>query len=417
MSTVTKPMMLDETGHLIVEGIARQNLLLSRMVAQQDAATPIATLQEIHRIVQSGEAPNVFAPGDQIFLNYNDGSEQYVLPWDVVHFDNVELADGETVPGMFIQSHYAMEACQFDGNEAFYVAKDAALPAGTYYVTMGTTWGNNVVAGESFSFTLSADLPVGGMLMFGLESSTTAALPDNVWTKWRVWVFDSQTATQPTEKLSLTKAAAGTNLGTLSAATKYGAAGLNQLHRSGYGYNRWSQSGMRQRLNSAAAAGAWWTPQNDFDRAPDQLATLPGFMAGFDEDFLQIIKPVKVRTALNTVTDGDIGTYEDTFDTFFPASLEQEYIVPQLANVEGTAWEYWKQRLGLPTPQITGNTGANAAHIRYGYNARTSAQTCRLRSASRGNGHLVWYVHTSGYAHYYGYATAANRCAPACVIC
>lgn len=416
MSTVTKPMMLDETGHLIVEGIARQNLLLSRMVAQQDVATPVATLQEIHRIVRAGEAQGAFGIGDQIMLNYNDGAQDYVLPWDIVHFGNVELADGETVPGMYLQSHYAMEACQFDGNEAFYVA-DEALPVGTYYVTFGTTWGNNVKKDESYAFALTQQVPAGGMLLFGNASSTTAALPDTNPAEWRVWSFASQTAAEPIEIVSLAAGAAGTNLGTLSANTKYGAAGLNQLHRSAYGYNRWSQSAIRQRLNSAAAAGAWWTPQNRFDRQPDQLAALRGFMAGFDEEFLNIIKPVKVRTALNTVTDSEIGTYEDTYDTFFLASLEQEYIVPQLASVEGEAWEYWKQRLGLASHQVTGSAGANAAHIRYGYNAKSSAQTCRLRSAYRGYGYAAWGVTSTGNAYNGYYATSAYRCAPACVIC
>lgn len=414
MSTVTKPIMLDETGHLIVEGIARQNLLLTRMINAQEGATPVTTLQEIHRIVQAGEAQGVLGIGDQIMLNYNDGTQDYVLPWDIVHFGDVELADGETVPGMYLQSHYAMEVCQFDGNEAFYVA-DEALPVGTYYVTFGDNWGNNVKKDESYAFALTQQVPAGGMLMFGKASSTTAALPDTDPAEWRVWSFASQTAAEPIEIVSLAAGAAGTNIGTLSANTKYGAAGLNQLHRSAYGYNRWSQSAIRQRLNSAAAAGAWWTPQNRFDRQPDQLAALRGFMAGFDEEFLNIIKPVKVRTALNTVTDSEIGTYEDTYDTFFLASLEQEYIAPQLASVEGEAWEYWKQRLGLASPQ-TGSTGTNAAHIRYGYNAKSSAQYCRLRSAYRGNGHVAWNVSSAGYA--YGNAAAnAYRCAPACVIC
>ena len=139
-------------------------------------------------------------------------------------------------------------------------------------------------------------------------------------------------------------------------------------------------------------------------------------MAGFDEEFLQIIKPVKVRTALNTVSDTDIGAYEDTYDTFFPASLEEEYIVPQLANTEGEAWEYWKQRLGLASPQVQVAAGTNAAHIRYAYDAKASAQNCRLRSAYRGYASNAWYVSTSGYA-YGSHAASALRCAPACVIC
>lgn len=412
---VDKFLMTEEAGRQIASAIDRQNMLLTRMINAQEGATPATTLQEIHRIVQAGEAQGVFGIGDQIMLNYNDGAQDYVLPWDIVHFGDVELADGETVPGMYLQSHYAMEACHFDGNEAFYAA-DEALPVGTYYVTFGDNWGNNVKKDESYAFALTQQVPAGGMLMFGKASSTTAALPDTNPEEWRVWSFASQTAAEPIEIVSLAAGAAGTNLGTLSVNTKYGAAGLNQLHRSAYGYNRWSQSAIRQRLNSAAAAGAWWTPQNRFDRQPDQLAALRGFMAGFDEEFLNIIKPVKVRTALNTVTDSEIGTYEDTYDTFFLASLEQEYIVPQLASVEGEAWEYWKQRLGLASPQVIGSAGTNTAHIRYGYNAKSSAQHCRLRSATRGNGYYAWSVNSAGSAYTY-HATSAYRCAPACVIC
>ena len=151
------------------------------------------------------------------------------------------------------------------------------------------------------------------------------------------------------------------------------------MQRAAYGYNRWGQSAMRQFLNSSAAADAWWTPQNPYDRRPDQLAMLPGFMAGFDEAFLNIIQPVKVVTALNTVSDSEIGTTEVTYDTFFLASLEQEYCVPQLSGVEGEYWEYWKRRLGLSSPQGSGAANTNPSHIRYAYNARTSAQACRLR--------------------------------------
>lgn len=173
---------------------------------------------------------------------------------------------------------------------------------------------------------------------------------------------------------------------------------------------------MRQWLNSGAAAGAWWSAKNVFDRPPQQLSTMRGFMAGFDDAFLNIIKPVKVTTALNTVTDSAIGTSENTFDTFFPASLEQEYIVPQLAGVEGEYWEYWKQRLGLSSPQVTGSAGTNPYHIRYAYNAKTSAQHVRLRSALRGGAYSTWNVLTTGTAGS-NYATDANRPAPACVIC
>ena len=423
MSEITSPIILDSTGHLIVEGIARQNLLLSQMV-QTSEATPAAELAEIHRIVQSGEAANVFSIGEQLMLNYNDGSNSYVLPWDIVHFGNVTLQDGEVRPGMFIQSHYAMQPVQFDQNEGFYVVPAGGLAADNYYFSMANAWGTNVVKDKIYQFTTTEAYAEGDIWQIGKADSEISALPDTAPANWRIRTYKASGSTpasmaaSPTETLELTdvNSGTGTNLGALSSATLYGTSGLNNMQRAGYGYNRWGQSALRQFLNSAAAAGSWWSAKNPYDRRPVELATKRGFMAGFDEAFLSIINPVKVTTALNTVSDTGIGASEDTYDTFFPASLEQEYIAPQASGVEGDYWEYWKQRLGLASPQVTGSGGTNAFHIRYGYDAKTTAQYVRLRSALRGNASYAWSVSTTGSASSIG-ATTAYRPAPACVIC
>ena len=86
------------------------------------------------------------------------------------------------------------------------------------------------------------------------------------------------------------------------------------------GYNRWSHSAIRQWLNSDADAGEWWTSQHIGDTAPAQATTTDGFMKGLDEDFLNVVQPVKVTTATNTVTDG--GVIDITYDRFFLPSLD-----------------------------------------------------------------------------------------------
>lgn len=420
--SITTPVITDLTGQQIVEGLARQNLLLARMVPDS-SATPHATLAEIHAIVQAGEAANVFKVGDQIMVKYNDGANDYVLPFDIVHFGNAELEDGETLPAMYIQSHYAMQAVQFDQNEGFYVVPAGGLSAGTYHFKMGNAWGSNVVANKSYQFTLTESYAEGDIWQLGKATSEVSGLPDTNPDGWRVRTYKASSGTPAgsvataTEIVTLSEGTGGTDLGTLSSSTKYGTSGLNNMQRSAYGYNRWAQSAMRQFLNSSGAVNTWFTPQNPYDRRPDQLATMRGFMAGFEQEFLNILKPVKVVTALNTVSDTDIGTSEITYDTFFPASLEQEYCVPQLANIEGEYWEYWKQKLGLSAPQGSGAANANPRHIRYGYNAQGTAQNCRLRSALRGNAHFTWSVYTTGYVGSYHGASYAYRCAPACVIC
>ena len=403
-----------------VAALERQNLLLTQLIQSQSEATPIATLNEIAEIVRRGEAPNVFNIGDQINVNWNNGQNDYVLPFDITHFGDVQLQDGETIPGMFIQSHYALDGVQFDQNEAFYVVPAGGMAAGTYHFTMGNSWGTHVVSGKSYEFTLAESYAEGDLLQLGTATSEVSGLPDTAPANWRVRTYKASGSTpaglaaNATEIVTLSEGTGGTDLGTLSSSTKYGTSGLNNMQRAAYGYNRWSQSAIRQQMNSDAAAGSWFTPQNPYDRRPDQLASLRGMKAGFDEGFLNILKPVKVTTALNTVTDDQIGASEDTFDMFFLASLEQEYIQPQASGVEGQYWEYWKRRLGLTNPQPTGQPFP--AHIRYAYNAKTSAQYCRLRSAYRGNAFHAWNVNASGSAYAYD-ATTAHRAVPACVIC
>ena len=138
-------------------------------------------------------------------------------------------------------------------------------------------------------------------------------------------------------------------------------------------------------------------------------------MSGFDEEFLSCLKPIKVTTALNTVTDTEIGTTEDTYDTFFLPSLEQIYAKPQLAGVEGEIFDYWKQALGLTSPAQWHPT-VYEAYKTYAIDAKTSAQYVRLRSADRYYSYNTWYQNSTGYINGNG-ANGASRFAPVCAIC
>lgn len=407
-------------GVSIVEGnkVERIASALETIAIAQAESINFTNFSQIQEIVRQGKANQYFNIGDQIIVNWAKDETTYNIPFDVVSFDSVrkEGANADTY-GMWLQSHYAMEGVQFDASEAIYVATEA-LPAGTYNFTIGTNWGTHCVAGTSYQFTTTKQIPVGGQVMVGKNNDWyTWGAPDQAPSNWRVHTFSSNADTTPLESnLTLTEGSGGTALGSVASNIKYSTSGVNNLQRAAYGYNRWSQSANRQYYNSSAASGAWWTPQNPFDRAPQQLASLDGYMSGFESDFLAVLGKIKVTTALNTVSDTDIGTSEDTYDTFFLPSLEQEYIVPQLAGVEGAYWQYWKERLELNSPQEQGSGGANENHIRYAYNAKTSAQSCRLRSAGRGVADSTWFVSASGYANGYG-ATYASRGCPACVIC
>ena len=175
---------------------------------------------------------------------------------------------------------------------------------------------------------------------------------------------------------------------------------------------------MRQWLNSDKGVGEWWTPQNDYDRCPDQLAAKAGFLTGFDADFLEVLRPTKVVTALNTITDAtssnSVDPLETTYDKIYLPALEQMSIEPQLAG-EGTTWDYWKRASNMTTKMKQYQT---YPQIRtFAIENHTSPQSVRLRSASRGGSYDTWCVDSSGTVGSGGTAYWANRCAPACDFC
>ena len=172
---------------------------------------------------------------------------------------------------------------------------------------------------------------------------------------------------------------------------------------------------MRQWLNSSAAANAWWTPQNPWDRPPSNHGSIRGFLAGCSEDFLSILEPVDVVTALNTV-EGFAETSETTQDKIFLPSLQEMYINPQLANVEGVSWDYNKE-----LAQEAGLTGmfqqSQTYEIlkKYNVSSKASAVTVFLRSCNRNGARNEWYIDPSGSVSTCTACFAVRGC-PACII-
>lgn len=357
----------------------------------------------IKAVVAAGNAPAVFPVGTQLVNTYTgkDG-KVYDCPWDVVKTDDIaEGETGTTAPAMVLQMHYAsLEDIQFSAYQAFFVVPEAGLVAGTYNVKMGLDWGTNVKNGTVYQFTLTKNAPAGARLT-GFYNA-----PDAAPTNWKVYVYKDQNKSELLETCSVSAGEAGTNLGTFLAKPN---GNLNGLHPVGYGDNRWWKSAYRQYLNSDAAAGGWWTPQDEWDMKPDQADTVPGFLAGFSDDFKAALTRVKVVTYGNTVTDD--GSAVVTYDKIFLPSLQEIYCSPQVSG-EGTGyWPYWKERTGAKTPQALWQT--YPLRITRDLAQRTVGRYVRLRSAYRGYGCYAFYVSSSGYVSYWS-AVTAYRCAPAC---
>ena len=406
---VTDPVYLDQTAK---DNGRKLDQMTAALLGMSSSLGVIARAQTgvveemdyngIKAVVAAGNAPAVFPVGTQLVNTYTgkDG-KVYDCPWDVVKTDDIaEGETGTTAPAMVLQMHYAsLEDIQFSAYQAFFVVPEAGLVAGTYNVKMGLDWGTNVKNGTVYQFTLTKNAPAGARLT-GFYNA-----PDTAPTSWKVYVYKDQNKSELLETCNVSAGSAGTNLGTFLAKPN---GNLNGLHPVGYGDSRWHKSAYRQYLNSDAAAGGWWTPQDEWDMKPDQADTVPGFLAGFSDDFKAALTRVKVVTYGNTVTDD--GSAVVTYDKIFLPSLQEIYCSPQVSG-EGTYWPYWKERTGAKTPQALWQT--YPLRITRDLAQRTVGRYVRLRSAYRGAGCIAFDVTSSGYVGIWR-AVSAIRCAPAC---
>lgn len=407
---VTEPIYLDETAK---DNGRKLDQMTAALLGMSSSLGVIARAQTgvveemdyngIKAVVAAGNAPAVFPVGTQLVNTYTgkDG-KVYDCPWDVVKTDDIaEGETGTTAPAMVLQMHYAsLEDIQFSAYQAFFVVPEAGLVAGAYNVKMGLDWGSNVKTGTVYQFTLTKNAPAGARLT-GFYNA-----PDVAPANWKVYVYKDRMKSELLETCNVTAGDAGTNLGTFLAKPN---GNLNGLHPVGYGDNRWWKSAYRQYLNSDAPAKEWWAPQDEWDMKPDQADTVPGFLAGFSDDFKAALTRVKVVTYGNTVTDD--GSAVVTYDKIFLPSLQEIYCSPQVSG-DGTGyWPYWKERTGAKTPQALWQT--YPLRITRDLAQRTVGRNVRLRSALRGYGGIAFGVASSGYVHTWR-AIGAYRCAPAC---
>lgn len=347
--------MKESTLQNISDELQMQNALLAAIANAEPGSIKIESFKMIQELVQAGLAKKIFAIGDQIICSWTDkaANETYDWVWDIVHMSDVTLENGEVVPGMYLKSHYTTPfGIQFDHEE-------------------------NEKATES---TFSADY------------SYYTKNPDGSYKLEEVVVGQ----TIPSDKEYFHSAIKDTT---------------GNICR--YGYNRWSHSAIRQWLNSDKDKGAWWTSQHLGDVAPNELNTKAGFLSGFEQDFLSVIKKVKIRTQLNGMTDKSIGTDEETVDLMFLPSKEQLYGSTESGIYNDEAFAYYKKTTGFDKPK----NDECEARIHYRIDAKSSAQYMRLRSPYRGNSYNAWLANRTGILNNINSAYFAYVCSPVCVIC
>lgn len=386
-----KRILTESTGQEIAKALS--------VIAQTNIAQSNMNWASVQAIVADGAGEKAFAIGTQLIEKWKDTAEpkEYDIPWQVNHFEDVTLEDGEVVPGMWLQTHYCLPfGVQFSHQRSFLACPDG-LSAGTYHFDFAKAWGDNVKPGINYQFTLTKPVEKGGRL------AGCYGAPDNAPTSWKVYSYGANGITL-NETVNVTVGSSGTNIGTIPYEQRNG--NINSMQEMAYGLNRWKASALRQWLNSNKPKGQWWKPQDKWDICPNELANKDGFLRGMPEEMLNSLKKVKVSTFANTVNDE--GVEDVTYDYVTLPSLGQIYAQTQISG-EGEPHTYWKRRSGRTTPCEWWKNYPNM--ITYSVANKTSAQFICLRSAFRGGVRSTWDVNSTGYI-YYGNASAAFTCSP-----
>lgn len=390
-----------------VEALEKQNQILA-MIAGKVSSQP-QSYADIKRLIRAGVASSFLSVGDQITTDYAaaDG-KTYSAPWDVKHIDDT---------GVYFGMHFAIpEDLQFDAPEAIYYAADG-LAAGTYNIAVGADYGDGWKSGQSIQFTLAQAVPAGGQIFIDFATNSGG----NPTAGRAVKTYATIGAADAIETTATSSGTGGTGLGTIGNGNlpHKTNGNLNAISRTVYGNGRYSESAIRQWLNSDAAANAWWTPKNNWDRPP-RAADLnrAGFLSRLPADFVKILDYTDVVVALNMM-EGFSTDRETVRDRIFLPSIENMYIVPQLADAESPAWDYYKElakEAGLSGKFQQWNTypilrAFNLAST----NGNLAPVGVWLRSAYRNYASSAWVVSSSGsvgYSNAYG----ALRGCPACKI-
>lgn len=382
MSEITKPILLDETGRRIADALG----LIA--IAQAGSAANIESWESVQQIVRNGLGPKAFPVGARLTSAHSSYTS---IEWDVVAHNQHKKPGSDTAPTMTLLMHACINGRMMDNTEALYYCA-TELAAGTYHFTLLAGYDATYGGGKTLQFVLSQSVPAGGVLMFPWAWNTQS-------TATKVSSYASRESTTPIESVSVVEGSGGTSLGTADG----GSDNMNHTHRIRYGSNNWKESAVRQWLNSAAPANEWWHPQTIFDRPPS-YANQPGFLAGFDNDFVNALGLVDLTTARNTVfeADGTTGGSYTTRDRFFLPSMAEVGLGNNDTVAEGSVMEFF-------------NGATDTDRIKYDIAAPTTARYWWLRSPYPWYASIVRSVNPSGAL---SSNVASNGCglAAACVI-
>ena len=368
-----------------MQGIEAQLKIIAEAQKAIASATAIDAMDwyGIAKLVYGGNAASSLPVGTALSTIKGD----YKYQWDVVHHGTV---NGK--PAMFLLMHNVLGGMMQDNSEALYYA-ETQLNAGTYNFTIPAGWNDGYGAGKTFQFTLTQNVPAGGVLMFPWSWQVQASTV-------KVSSYSSRTSTTAIETVSVTEGSGGTSLGTADGKST----NLNHIQRCYYGSNNIKESALRQWLNSSATKGNFWTPQTKFDRPPSYANTLDGFLTTLPDDFKAVVKKRDKKVNTNNVfeVNDTLNSYYTISDKFWLASRYNVYGTEEVSSVatDDVFFDYY-------------NGASNTDRIKY--DSSGVAWWWWLHTPYAGYASLVRGVYTDGSLNSHN-AIYGHGVAPACVI-
>ena len=346
---------------------------------------------------------------------YMDEITDYLYQQNVLSYRDVELKNGETTPGLWLQSRYGIPMGEFDAPEALVYLVDTFQSGTTFNFT--TTATVQSMAQGTYQFTTDVALPAGTQLMLekyteGSTSIWRILAYEGIGTNELLGTFNCSTGNTGTalgniNNLSNQNLKPGCTINEIPSGTSFV---INHITISQWGNSRWDQSAIRQYLNSTAIN--WWKPQNIFDRPPTLYTNKPGFLRGMPIEFLSIVKPIKVVTALGNLWDEPSVT---TYDRFFLPSASHEYIYGA-ETIEGEVLEYWKQILRRNTSIAMNNdTEENLVRTMI-TNTATKIEPLGYRTPNLDQGYRICAIRANSTTTNTKNCNTAVKSCPVCVV-
>ena len=377
-------------------GVDKIVVALHGLIATQDGESKITSWAQIQQIVRAGLAPKVFAIGDQLLVTKGDST----IAFDIIGFDVDTPANPDFTHSMTLQAHNTVENIMFDQAELLHYVKDNVLPAGTYKFTLlHGQYGGGTANDGTYQFTTTKDIPVGGG--FRINAWGYYETSYNVLAK-KIITYDANgDALESDITITAYGGGAATDLGTYSTRsadlTAEELTYKNSIEKQGGGSNNYLNSGVRQWLNSDAAANAWWSKKTVFQRKNGSAGTA-GFLNGLDPEFLAIVGLATKDVKEDEVWDkGGMKTFADKF--FLLSNKEIRFTT--YAD-EGVDYPYWTRLIPVATNDANNN--------------RIKSNTYWwTRSCHRSHGYFQYVAIPTG-AYSYNNAYNTYGVVPACVI-